>query len=266
MKKWKIGIIGVGILGGAAKHYYEEIGHKVFCFDKFKNIGSIENVNKADIVFVCVPTPRGKNDECNISIVDEAIGYLTGKKIVIIKSTVIPGTTDALQLEYPRHQVLFCPEFLTERRANEDFMNPKLQILGHTLISREVSENILKILPHAQYSKTMPAIAAELFKYFRNSYLATKNSFANQFFELCNRAGIDYKYIKDCAEADPWIGPEHLDAMHGGFRGFNGKCLPKDTEALLEFANKHKVDLDILKRVVKYNNFLLVSQNIEKDS
>ncbi len=266
MKTWKIGIIGIGVLGGAVKHYYEESGYKTFCYDKDKNIGSLEEISEADVIFICVPTPRKSDNSCDVSIVDETISYIQGHKIVIIKSTVIPGTTDAFQAKYPQHQILFCPEFLTARRAYEDFKNPRIKIVGYTVQSEDTSNDVFFLLPKAKFGKVMPAAAAELFKYFRNSYLAMKNSFANQIFGLCYKTGINYRYIRNCAEADPWIGPEHLDPLYEGFQGFNGKCLPKDTEALLKFADEYDVNLSILKEVVKYNSSLLVRQRIKKDS
>jgi UDPglucose 6-dehydrogenase len=265
-KEFKIGIIGVGVLGGTSKSYYEDNGYDVFCYDKFKNIGSIEDVNKADIVFVCVPTPRGKNNECNISIVDEAIGYVTGSKVMIIRSTVPPFTTDELQKKYPRHRLLFNPEFLTERRAFEDFRSPKLQIIGYTSCSETVAQAVLEILPLAHFNRVMPAAAAEMFKYVRNCYLATKNSFFNQIYDLCQTTGVDYNCIKECAEADPWIGPEHLNIWQDNKRGYNGKCLPKDSEAFLKWVKDNSVELSLLAESTKYNSALLKAQSIEKNS
>ena len=90
----KIGIIGVGVLGEVIEDYYKK-NHHVFCYDNHKNIGSVREINRADIIFICVPTPRGTDNSCDISIVDEVIGYIRDEKIVVIKSTVIPGTTDA---------------------------------------------------------------------------------------------------------------------------------------------------------------------------
>jgi len=262
----KIGIIGIGVLGGAAERYYKENGHKVFCYDKFKKIGSIEEVNKADIIFICVPTPRGAYSACDISIVDEAISCIQGRKVVIIKSTVIPGTTDKLQAKY-LHQVLFCPEFLTEKTAYEDFKNPKVTIIGYSSnVSIIGTRLVLDLLPWAKFSKIMPAKEAELFKYFRNSFLAVKDAFANQIYELCQKAQIDYDFIKSCAEADVWIGPEHLDPWRDGYLGFNGKCLPKDTEAFLTWAKQQGANLSVLRKAVEYNSRLLESQNIKKDS
>ncbi len=262
----KIGIIGIGVLGGTSKSYYEDNGYDVFCYDKFKNIGSIEDVNNADIIFVCVPTPRGANNCCDISIVDEVIGYIKAGKTVVIKSTVIPFTTDYLQQKYPCHKLLFNPEFLTEKRAYADFCNPKIQIVGYTHRSEETASSVLKILPRAHISEIIPAVAAEMFKYVRNCYLATKNSFFNQIYDLCQQTGVDYSFIKKCAEADPWIGPEHLNIWQDGKRGFNGKCLPKDSEALLVWAKDQGIDLSILREAVESNSVRLNAQNIKKDS
>ncbi|MFH1990423.1 MAG: hypothetical protein ABIJ19_01030 [Patescibacteria group bacterium] len=267
MKTWKIGVIGVGILGGAIRCYYEKNDYgKVFCYDNNKNIGSLEEVNKADIIFVCVPTPCRPDNSCDVSIVDEAISYIQGRKIIIIKSTVLPFTTDEFQEKYSRHKLLFNPEFLTERRAYKDFRSPKLQIVGYTDYSKVATEIVLETLPSAPFSKVMPAVAAEMFKYVRNCYLATKNSFFNQIYDLCQITGVNYSFIKDCAEADPWIGPEHLNIWQDNKRGFNGKCLPKDTEAFLKWAKDNGIELSILGGAVTYNSALLEAQNIKKDS
>lgn len=263
----KIGIIGVGILGGAVKSYFEDKGYEVFCYDKFKGIGSIEEVNKAMIVFICVPTPRNPDNSCDYSIVYEAIiGYITGGvKIVVIKSTVPPFTTDKLQ-SYVNHLLLFNPEFLTEKRAQIDFYSPKIQLVGYTKYSDEIAPYVLSILPKAGFSKIVPAAAAEMFKYVRNSHLAVKNAFFNQIYDLCQKTGVDYGFVKEIAENDPWIGKEHLDPVMDGYCGFNGKCLPKDTEAFLKWASDHGVDLSVLRQAVEFNSALLASQKIKKDS
>ncbi len=268
----KIGIIGVGILGGAMKKYYEENHYEVFCYDKYidkyRTAESLAKVNEADIVFICVPTPRGPNNECSVSIVEEAIGYVAAGdyKIIVIKSTVTPFTTDYLQDKYPHFPILFIPEFLTEKRAYTDFKFPKIQLVGYTRRSESRALGILSILPISCYNKVMPAAAAEMFKYVRNCQLATKNAFFNQIYSLCQATGINYDFIKETAENDPWIGAEHLDIWRDNKRGFNGKCLPKDSEAFLVWAREKGVDLTILKQAIEFNSKLLASQNIKKES
>ncbi len=265
-KELKIGIIGVGILGSAVKSYFEDEGYEVFCYDKFNSIGSIEELNKAHLIFICVPTPRKADNSCDISIVDEVIGYITGiNKIVVIKSTVPPFTTDKLQSKF-KHQLLFNPEFLTEKRAHVDFRSPKIQLVGYTTRSKFWADGVLRILPAARFNKVLPATVAEMFKYVRNCHLAVKNVFFNQIYDLCQKTGIDYGFIKEIAENDPWIGREHLDPVMDGYRGFNGKCLPKDTEAFLEWADDWFVDLSVLRTAVEFNAALLAYQKIKKDS
>lgn len=263
----KIGIIGVGVLGSAVKSYFEDEGYEVFCYDKLKSIGSIEQVNDAHLIFICVPTPRKADNSCDISIVDEVIGYITGiNKIVVIKSTVPPLTTDNLQSKYLKHRLLFSPEFLTEKQAHIDFRSPKIQLVGFTAWSQFSAHDVLRILPVASFNKVVPAAAAEMFKYVRNCHLAIKNAFFNQIYDLCLKTGVDYDFIKETAEIDPWIGIKHLDPMQDGYRGFNGKCLPKDTEAFLKWASDWGIDLSVLRTAVEFNSSLLVFQKIKKDS
>ncbi|MBI4120307.1 MAG: hypothetical protein HY454_02470, partial [Parcubacteria group bacterium] len=236
----KIGIIGVGILGDTAKVFYEESGREVFCYDKFKGIGSIEEVNHADVIFVCVPTPRKSDNRLDTSIVEEAVGYITGqRKLIVIRSTVPIGTTDKIQRKYPKHKLFHNPEFLTESKKWFDFRNPKFQLLGFTAKSEGDAETVFGVLPVVRNFtkvKTMPAVATELFKLARNGWLCTKNAYWNQIYDLCQAFQVNYSLIKECAEFDPWIGPEHLNIWQDNKRGFNKKCLPKDSEGLVASA------------------------------
>ena len=272
-KDLKIGIIGIGVLGSVVEKFFKEKGHQVYCYDKFKKvgdtigIGSIEEVNQADAIFICVPTPCDANRECDTSIVEEAIGYITGtQKIIIIKSTVIPGTTDRLQQKYPKNLLLFNPEFLTASRAYTDFINPVYQIVGYTPRSETKARDILGILPRARFNWVIPAIDAEAYKYFRNCFLPTKNSFCGEFLNLCRKAGINFDNIIKIAGHDPWIGPVHLDPTQDGHEGWKGLCLLKDTEALFNWAKKRGVNLSVLGAAIDYNSEKLASQGIKKDS
>lgn len=266
----KIGIIGVGILGGTAKEFYEESGREVSCYDKFKGIGSIEEVNRADIIFICGPTPRDKDNRLDISIVSEMVGYVSGSgKIIVVRSTVPVGTTDDLQRQHPKHKLFHNPEFLTKDRKWFDFRNPRFQILGYTARSEGDAQGIMGVLPVVdKFTKvrTMPAVATEMFKLARNGWLCSKNAYWNQIYNLCQTLRVDYGFIKELAEFDPWIGPEHLEIFHKDKRGFNGDCLPKDSEGLVGQARDNNVRLGVLEEVIRFNSELLASQGIEKDS
>ncbi len=261
--KEKIGIIGVGMVGGALKNYFKKRGIKPLLYDKEKNIDSIKKVNEADIIFICVPTPYLKNKGFDLSAVEETCQKIKREKVLVIKSTVVPGTTKSLQKKYSQHKFLFNPEFLVEEKADEDMQNPERQIVGYTKKSKNIAEKILRLLPEAPFSKTIPSTEAEMVKYFGNSFLATKVIFANQIHSLCQALKINYETVRKCASADKRIGPSHLDINHGGYQGYGGKCLPKDIRALIQLANKNKVGLELHKKVEELNNKLMKKQNIK---
>jgi|SRR3989344_1578395 len=264
MKMNSVGIIGVGMVGGALRAYFEQCGIAPLVFDHPKGIGSLEEVNRADIVFVCVPTPfHTDGTGFNISYVEKALGDLTGEKIVVLKSTVPPGTTEKLQGRFPQYKILCNPEFLVEERAMENMLHPDRQIVGYTEQSKDVAETVLRMLPKAPYERVMRAAEAEMVKYFGNTFLAIKVIFGCQMYELCQKLGIDYEAVRDAGSADPRIGPSHLDAFHGGYRGYGGKCIPKDTRTLLQLANSLGVGLSVLREAEESNNRLMKEQGID---
>jgi len=262
-KKYSIGIIGLGTVGGALENYFKENGAPLFVYDK-NGRGSLDEVNKADVIFVCVPTPFNKKNGFDLSYVEDAFENILGRKIVVIKSTVLPGTTEKLQKKYPGHKILFNPEFLTERNAKNDMKFPDKQIVGFTSKSREIAENILRILPDAPFKKIVDARDAEMVKYFTNTFLASKVVFANQMYDLCKKSGIDYETVKKIVTADNRIGDSHLDIFFDGYRGYGGKCLPKDTRAIIHFADSMGVDLKLHKTVEEINNNLISGKKYKK--
>lgn len=264
IKDLKIGIAGVGMVGGALRKYFEAKGIILKLYDPGKNLGSLEELNQADVVFICVPTPFRKDGiGFDLSYVEKICEDLKGEKIVIIKSTVVPGTTENLQQEYTQHKFLFNPEFLTELTANQDMNYPDRQILGYTKQSYNIAGDLMQILPLAPFEKIMPSAEAELVKYFGNNWFAVKVIFANQIYNLCQKLGIDYDNVKEAAAADKRIGKSHLDVWHKGYRGFGGKCIPKDIRAMVQFADKNGVGMQLLKITEDLNNELMEEQCID---
>lgn len=263
LKNLKHGIIGVGMVGGALKIYFEKKGVRLFLYDKGKNLGSIEEVNQADIIFICLPTPFDKEKGFNLSFVEDVCQNIKGKKIIVIKSTVLPGTTEKFQKKHPQHKFLFNPEFLTEITADQDMSYPDRQIIGYTKESYNVAGDILQLLPLAPFEKIMPVTEAETVKYYGNTWFSTKVIFANQMNDLCQKLGIDYNRVMEAAAADKRIGRSHLEVSHKGYYGYGGKCLPKDIKALIRFADKQGVDLKLHKTVEEINNELMKQQGIE---
>ena len=247
--RYKIAIVGLGMVGGALSKWFPD----AIQYDPPKGIGSDEELNQADIIFICVPTPHldGKQD---ISIIKDVIRKLKKDKLVVIKSTVLPGTTKYLQEYFPRHRFLFNPEFLTEETADQDMKYPDRQIVGHTKKSFSVAGEIMAMLPMAPYEKIMPSGEAEMVKYMGNTWFATKVVWANQMYDLCEELSLDYEIAKEALAQDKRIGRSHLEIFHKGYRGYGGKCLPKDTRSLIKLADDSGVEMSLLKKVEEINN------------
>lgn len=250
------------MVGGILKRWFEEEkGYKrredLFCFDTNPGLGYDDDVNKADIVVMCVPTPPDDNGRCDLSILKEAISRLRSGMVIAIKSTVVPGTTVRLAHEFKDKKFLMSPEYLTERRAWEDFLGIcGRQIVGHTGGDTiKYAKELLDLLPIAafvrpwatDYSQSeIQATEAEMAKYFGNVFGAHKVIFANIFQDVCHAVRlvlesenidvrIDYEKVRECVSADPRIGPAWLDVSHGKYRGYGGFCFPKDHLAFIMF-------------------------------
>jgi UDPglucose 6-dehydrogenase len=261
----KIGIIGLGFLGGSMDRYFTEKGIAVLRYDK-KGIGSEEEVNQADIIFICVNTPFDeKKKNVDLSYAESAIGILREGKTIVLRSTVPPGATDAFQKNFPQHAFLCNPEFLRAATAYEDFIKPVRQLVGTTPKSAAMAEYVMALLPKASTESTsiLPARAAELVKYVANTMLATKVALANKAFDFAKALDVDYEEIKKLIGADPRIGSYGLEVAYEGFRGYNGTCFPKDVRTLIALGEKLGVDITWLKTMDDENLALLRSQKLD---
>lgn len=256
-KKTNIGVVGLGYVGTAVKRWFS--GHprrfNVFLYDKYKRIGSLEEVNSADIIFVAVPTPFHPARGYDSSAVDEVVGNIKNGKTIVVKSTILPGSSDAWQKRYPRKIILFNPEFLRAKTAASDFAKPARQIVGYVNArGRIAARRVLSLLPSAPFKKVVRAKEAEILKYFSNTYLATRVVFANQMYDVCETlGGVDYDVVKECLVQDKRIGDSHFDIFHEGYRGYGGHCFPKDVKAFLQFAKKLGVRVDLLEAAARIN-------------
>ena len=214
-----IGIVGHGVVGAALASWFASQGRAVFAYDPPKGVGTLLSLNTCDIVFVCVPTPYIAGRGVDQRAVLEAVGALDGSKLVVIKSTVLPGTTAGLQQAYPQHRFAFNPEFLREAHAQDDMTHPDRQILGVTLQSADDADRLLAMLPPAGFSRVCLAAEAEMAKYGANAFLAVKVSFSNDLFEVCGRAGIEYEPVRDIVAADAPLGMTSATNAGSGVRG-----------------------------------------------
>lgn len=260
-----IAIIGTGMVGGALDRFFKTQNIQAGLYDPPKGLADQSVLRDADMIFIAVPTPYYLDgsgfDDSFMRAAIEAIP-VAGKTIVL-KSTILPGTTDKFQKEYPQHRILFNPEFLTESTADQDMQYPRRQIVGYTEKSRCDAERVMGILPRAPFEKIIPATAAEMVKYFGNAFYALKVAYANQMYDICKKLGIDYSHVQECAGAEPWVGKQHLEVFYQGYRGYGGKCLPKDTRSIIQLGDSSGVDLSLLKAAEAYNNELIKSQGLD---
>ena len=190
-----IGIIGQGFVGKAVFQKFKSF-FKVYTHDVVSEIcNSTYNdlVKNCKIIFICIPTPMNEDGSCNVELVRNVLHKLNKetKAIVVNKSTVIPGTTENFNQEFENLQILFNPEFLTERNAVEDFNNQNRVILGGPRPATTIVKSLFnKVFPKANVIKT-GSTHAEMIKYFTNTFLATKVSFANEIYQLCLKLNLD---------------------------------------------------------------------------
>lgn len=243
-----IGIIGAGVVGSAVGGGLQQIGQNVMYYDiKLPDTRLEDLVGACEIIYICVPTPSTDQGACDVSNVVATVAELdsldyTG--LIAIKSTVIPGTTQALIDQYPRRRICFVPEFLREKSALSDFIdNHDVLIVGthsqtdYELIVRchgDIPKKTIKIEPGA----------AEMSKYFSNVFNSLRVVFANGIYEVCKKLNINYQDVLSAISNKATVGKHYLRCDRV-YRGYGGACLPKDTEAFLELTRQ--LDLEHLK-------------------
>lgn len=246
-------IVGHGYVGKAVDHGF--VGDDVvkYIIDPIYNVGmeSIEDVD-IDVAFVCVPTPFGANGEINSSIVESVVAQLESKNcLIVIKSTVTPDIVGRLA---NNPNVVYNPEFLTERNALDDFIKPPMHIFGGAKDSTYKLEKIYQDFSRCGSCKVfhMSAMEASFAKYGINSFLATKVLWMNQFKDIVDNSGCDYSTIISAIGTDRRIGFSHAQVPGpDGRKGYGGACFPKDTNAFATFA---KGGFTVLNEVISKNN------------
>lgn len=250
-------VVGVGVVGGALADSLVAVGNEVLRHDPPQGLRCGDRFGDADVFFVCVPTPYDPSGGVDLNMVREAIRSLPTGVPVVLRSTMLPGTTAALQRDFPDHPLLHAPEFLTEDSAAQDELYPARTIVGYTRKSKRWADAVLQMMPSAPYERIVESSHAEMIKYFANVFYALSVSYVNQMFDLCDSTGVDYELVREAAEADPMMSSSHLAVWHKGYRGYGGKCLPKDTRALLTLAESLGVDLGIVAVAQRYNDRLV---------
>lgn len=263
-----IGIVGQGFVGNAVyqkfKKYYEV---KTFDLNVMKRNTSFEEVARCEYVFVCVPTPMNPDGSCNTDIVEEVIKEIDEigeTKGIVVKSTVPPMSTEKWNEKY-KTNIVFNPEFLTERNAVSDYENQNRIILGGPRpTTTELKQIFSKVFPKAHIIKTNSTYA-EMVKYTTNTFLSVKVSFANEIYQLCEKVGADYDKVIEYATMDERLGESHwaVPGPDGDF-GFGGHCFPKDLAALTHLAKEMNTTDNVLMAAQKTNDEVRKDRDWEK--
>ena len=261
----KIGIIGRGFVGSAVEFGFSpQTGCSaiVKVYDKNPKLSqdSLEStVNDSDFIFVSVPTPSNLDGSINLDILNEVLRSIneisSTDNIVLIRSTIVPGTTSQFKDQFPNLNLVFNPEFLTERSAKFDFINQSRFILGGDKNDTEKVASLFRW----RFGDSIPIIetnfeTAELIKYMNNCFFATKVSFLNEMKLLSDKVGADWNTSVEGFVRDGRVGHSHL-AVPGpdGKLGFGGSCFPKDIRAIVDFGESLGIELNTLKGVWKTN-------------
>tara|TARA_Y100001937_G_C7074596_1_gene310002 strand:+ start:321 stop:1178 length:858 start_codon:yes stop_codon:yes gene_type:complete len=260
----KIGIIGNGFVGSAVRYGFSpnvgvDADVKVYDKNPNKSTHTLEEVvTKSDVIFLSVPTPSNKDGSMNLDIVDSALADISKYNfdgIILLRSTVVPGSTKKLRDKYSSLRIVFNPEFLTERSANFDFINQNRFILGGS------SDDVIEVseLFRERFGSSLSIVqtnyeTAELIKYMTNTFFATKISFLNDMKILADKCGVIWEDAVEGFVRDGRIGHSHLNVPgHDGKYGFGGSCFPKDIQALINFGESHGVNMGVLKSAWETN-------------
>ena len=246
--KTKIAIIGHGFVGKAVEYGFTHPGVELHIVDP-KYGTTVDDLPVCNYYFVCVPTPFGSDGTIDTTILDDVMEKLVAVNgIVIIKSTVTPDVIT----KWHNH-IVYNPEFLTEKSANEQFVSPEFHIFGGFEVYTDEIERLYK-----EFSLCTPCPAlhmsleeASFVKYTINSFLAIKVTFFNQLYDTVKTTRANYGTIIKAVGFDKRIGPSHTKVP--GFdkrQGYGGACFPKDTSAFVSYSKR----LTLLEECIKINN------------
>ena len=288
----KLCMIGTGYVGLVSGTCFADIGHTVYCVDKdVKKIEKLNSgqspiyepgldklindnhkakrlffttnisnaLSKSDIIFICVGTPNKKNSMAVdlsyiFNVAKEISKFSKNKKIIVTKSTVPVGTGDMIEKKLKnlkKFTVISNPEFLREGDAIRDFRYPDRIVIGsNSAYAFKIMKNLyLPLINKGAKFFTTNRRGAELIKYAANAFLATKITFINEIANLCEKTGINVEDISLGMGSDVRIGSRFLRAGPA----YGGSCFPKDTKGLVSIGDKVKIDLSIVRSVIKSN-------------
>jgi len=248
VKKSKVGVVGNGFVGEAISYAFSST-NSLFVYDinPKKSPNDLEIIHDCDYVFICVPTPMFKNGSQDLTYIESAFKNSTTKPIYIIKSTILPGTTEKILKKYKNIKIIFSPEFLREKHAKSDIINQSRVILGGDFkLTEKVKTLFTNRFKNIKIIQT-DSRTAELIKYMNNTFFATKVSIMNEYKLLCDKLGANWDDALLGFMSDSRIGNSHTNVPGpDGKLGYGGTCFPKDINALLSFSKSHKIEMNTI--------------------
>jgi len=270
----KIGIVGWGYVGATTGLGLRD-KHEIFIYDPYKDveefsfntirdlpyknmtnlkkINDMKDLSLVDVIFLCLPTPSNEDGSANLSFIENFLTDLNkalGDAIIVIRSTVPPGTTVNMQAKFPKFKFVHNPEFLKEKTPLHDFLYPSRIIIGGT--NKEAVRRVMEIYEPFECMKIVTdSTSSEMIKYASNCFLANKISYFNEMHDICKKIGADPKVVAEAVSMDERIGRY---GIYGG-RPFGGSCLPKDLKALIHHV-ENKIDFEphLLKAIKRVND------------
>lgn len=245
----KIGIVGLGHVGTAMHNLFKD----AVIYDKYKNIGSMNEINKCDAAFVCVPTPMKDDGSCDTTAVDEVLNWCESK-VIILRSTVRVGYTREMA-EKLHKKIVFQPEYYGETVAHPfaDLSDRTWLSFGGTQEAIDLAIDAYKTVINSNVRiYQAPSDEVELAKYMENAFLATKVIFINEMYDICEKLGLNYNQVREIWIADSRIGTSHT-FIYKDKRGYDGSCLPKDISELHTLEKENGLDDTLINAVIEKN-------------
>lgn len=252
-----VGIIGHGYVGNAVREFFSK-HYKVSVYDPAQGLADKDAVSKSDLALICLPTNSKSDMRCDVSLVEEAVLWCEAD-IIVIKSTVEPGTTDRL-VDQTGKRIVFSPEYCGESSYWSPYKwDRKLEEMpfftfgGNPIDTSAVVDAYMTVVGPTKKFVQTSAKNAEMAKYMENAFYASKIAFVYEMNEICLSAGVDYNSVRELWLMDPRINPMHTAVFHQNEAPFGGKCLPKDLAALVAYAKQLGYSPDFLQEVADSN-------------
>lgn len=255
MKK-TVGVIGNGFVGETIAFAFSPTSEvKVYDVNPLKTTHTLNEVMEQEFIFICLPTPMSTDGSQDLSFIENFFESVSPNEetIFIIKSTVLPGTTNQLIEKYG-YNIIFSPEFLTERTAKLDMLTQARIIFGGDEKLTKKVEGLFNDRFMNRHIIHMDSKTAEFVKYMNNTFFAAKVSLMNEYYRLATNIGIDWDKALYGFASDGRIGDSHLHVPGpDGKLGFGGTCFPKDINALITMSNEAGCSMNILESAWKTN-------------